>query len=110
LLNYVNIYFVNSKKILGTISPNVPAVYDVFAARIRACVARPGLQKCGWSEPWERSDLGERNPGAAEGGGAYTDLLCAVGLFTQYHSMKDLIRILCNNTVFKNRFSVEIVY
>jgi hypothetical protein len=24
------------------------------------------------------ADLGEWNPGAAEGGGAYTDLLCAV--------------------------------
>jgi hypothetical protein len=57
---------------------NVPAVYDVLPARIRACVARPGLAKCGWNEPWERSDLGEWNPGAAEGGGAYTDLLGAV--------------------------------
>jgi hypothetical protein len=57
---------------------NVPAVYDVLPARIRACVARPGLAKCGWSEPWERSDLGERNPGATEGSGAYTDLLGAV--------------------------------
>jgi hypothetical protein len=37
---------------MGT-AHNVSAVYDVFAARIRACVARPGLQKCGWSEPWE---------------------------------------------------------
>jgi hypothetical protein len=27
----------------------------------------------------KRNDLGERNPGAAEGGGAYTDLLDAVG-------------------------------
>ena len=23
---------------------------------------RPGLTNCGWSEPWERSDLGEWNP------------------------------------------------
>ncbi|MDR1506467.1 MAG: hypothetical protein LBI67_05130, partial [Treponema sp.] len=49
---------------------------------IRACVARPGLAKCGWKEPWERSDLGDWNPGAAKGGGAYTDLLCAVGAYT----------------------------
>jgi hypothetical protein len=34
-------------KFSGFISHNVPAVYDVFATRIRACVARPGLQKCG---------------------------------------------------------------
>jgi hypothetical protein len=31
----------------------VPAVYDGFAARIRACVARPGLQKCGGVLAWE---------------------------------------------------------
>jgi hypothetical protein len=36
-------------------SHNVPAVYDVLPARIRACVARPGLAKCGWSDPWEWS-------------------------------------------------------
>ena len=34
---------------------NVPVVYDVFAARIRACVARPGLQKCGGVLAWEWS-------------------------------------------------------
>jgi hypothetical protein len=48
-LIFINILEKNSKNI----AHNVPAVYDVFAARIRACVARPGLQKCGWSEPWE---------------------------------------------------------
>jgi hypothetical protein len=37
------------------ISSNVPVVYDVFAARIRACVARPGLQKCGGVLAWEWS-------------------------------------------------------
>jgi len=30
-------------------------IEDVFAARIRACVARPRLQKCGWSMAWERA-------------------------------------------------------
>jgi hypothetical protein len=35
------------------ISSNVPAVYDVFATRIRACVARPGLQKCGGVLAWK---------------------------------------------------------
>jgi hypothetical protein len=60
-------------------SHNVPAVYDVFASPIRETAGFQGLQKCGWNEPWERSDLGDWNPGAAEGGGAYTDLLCAVG-------------------------------
>jgi hypothetical protein len=38
------------------ISSNVPAVCDVFAARIRACVARPGLQKCGGVLAWEWSE------------------------------------------------------
>jgi hypothetical protein len=28
------------------IAHNVPAVYDVLPARIRACAARPGLAKC----------------------------------------------------------------
>jgi hypothetical protein len=37
----------------GRIAHNVPAVYDIFAARIRACVARPGLQKCGGVLAWE---------------------------------------------------------
>jgi hypothetical protein len=41
------------RKFLVFISHNVPAVYDVFAARIRACVARPGLQKCGGGLAWE---------------------------------------------------------
>ena len=41
---------------------NVPAVYDGLAARISKCVAFAGLTNCGCSEPWERSDLGERNP------------------------------------------------
>ena len=35
-------------------------------ARIRGCVARPGLVKCGWSKAWERAhratDLALRNP------------------------------------------------
>jgi hypothetical protein len=37
------------------IAPNVPAVYDVLPARIRACVARPGLAKCGGVLAWEWS-------------------------------------------------------
>jgi hypothetical protein len=40
-------------KIFGKIAHNVPAVYDVLPARIRACVARPGLAKCGGGLPWE---------------------------------------------------------
>jgi hypothetical protein len=63
---------------LGRIAYNVPAVYDVFASPIRETAGFQGLQKCGWKEPWERSDLGDLNPGATEGSGAYTDLLCAV--------------------------------
>jgi hypothetical protein len=48
---------------------------------------RPGPTNCGWSEPWEgavATDLGERNPGAAVGGGTHTVLLCAV-LFAFRH-------------------------
>jgi hypothetical protein len=40
-------------KKFNRMSHNVSAVYDVFAARIRACVARPGLQKCGGVLAWE---------------------------------------------------------
>jgi hypothetical protein len=35
------------------IAHNVPAVYDVFASPIKETVGFQGLQKCGWSEPWE---------------------------------------------------------
>jgi uncharacterized membrane protein YraQ (UPF0718 family) len=44
--------------ILGIIPASliVSAVCDVFAARIRACVARPGLQKCGGVLAWEWSE------------------------------------------------------
>jgi hypothetical protein len=35
------------------ISHNVPAVYDVLAARIRKCVAFPGPKKCGGVLAWE---------------------------------------------------------
>jgi hypothetical protein len=47
----VNIFQTNSKKI----APNVPAVYDVFASPIKETAGFQGLQKCGWSEPWEWS-------------------------------------------------------
>jgi hypothetical protein len=36
----------NFQPSLGGIAYNVPAVYDVLPARIRACEARPGLAKC----------------------------------------------------------------
>jgi hypothetical protein len=41
------------QQILGAITHNVPAVYDVFASPIKETVGFQGLQKCGWSEPWE---------------------------------------------------------
>jgi hypothetical protein len=60
---------------------NVPAVYDVFASPIKETVRFPGLAKM-WVEGAvgrnKATDLGERNSGAAEGGGAHTVLLCAV--------------------------------
>jgi hypothetical protein len=40
ILNILSIYL---PIIFKKIALNVPAVYDVFAARIRACVASPGL-------------------------------------------------------------------
>jgi hypothetical protein len=78
---FVNYFYNDFKKI----AHNVPAVYDVLAARISKCVAFAGPTKCGWNEPWEGgrrpTDLGEWNPGAAKGGGAYTDLLYDVAAF-----------------------------
>jgi hypothetical protein len=68
---YLLIYFVNcfledflprrtdaahSSKISVFISHNVPAVCDVLPARIRACVARPGLTKCAGTMAWEWSE------------------------------------------------------
>jgi hypothetical protein len=44
--------------------------YDIFASPIKETVGFQGLQKCGWREAWERSDLADRNPGAAIGGEA----------------------------------------
>jgi hypothetical protein len=37
----------------GKISHNVPAVGDVLPARIRKCVAFPGLAKCAGTMAWE---------------------------------------------------------
>jgi hypothetical protein len=42
-------------KNLAGISPNVPAVYDVLPARIRKCVAFPGLTNCAGAMAWEWS-------------------------------------------------------
>jgi hypothetical protein len=39
--------------VTGQPADSVPAVYDVLPARIRACVARPGLAKCGGGFAWE---------------------------------------------------------
>jgi hypothetical protein len=51
---YVNKFFCHNFFKNSGISPNVPAVYDVFAAPNKGFAKqRPGLQKCGWSEPWE---------------------------------------------------------
>jgi hypothetical protein len=46
---FVNTFLKNFKRS----AHNVPAVYDVLAARIKKCAAFLGLAKCGWSEPWE---------------------------------------------------------
>ena len=59
---------------------NVPAINDVFATRIRACVARPGLQKCaGMRRGSERSDRPSRMEAKPPyGGAAFIVLLGAV--------------------------------
>jgi hypothetical protein len=61
-------------------SYNVPAIYDVLPARIRACVARPGLAKCGEEKPHKgrKADWGFSEAEPPTGGEAYTVLLCAV--------------------------------
>jgi hypothetical protein len=46
-------YIIYFQPILARIAHNVPAVYDVLPARIRACVARPGLAKCAGVLAWE---------------------------------------------------------
>jgi hypothetical protein len=50
-------YFVNIfQKILAGISHNVPAVYDVLAARISKHVVFAGPTKCGGGFAWEWSE------------------------------------------------------
>jgi hypothetical protein len=48
-------YLLFLNKFAFQISHNVPAVYDILPARIRACGARPGLAKCGGGFAWECS-------------------------------------------------------
>jgi hypothetical protein len=64
------LYAIYSKQILGAIAHNVPAVGDVFAARIRALRSKDqGCKNVGGvsrGNGAKRNDLGERNPGAAE--------------------------------------------
>jgi hypothetical protein len=56
-----NLYFVNHfysyifKYSLGQMAHNVPAVYDVLAARISKCVAFAGRTKCAEATAWEWS-------------------------------------------------------
>jgi hypothetical protein len=59
-------FSINLQKILALIAHNVPAVYDVFAARIRALRSKD--QGCknvggGWrGNGAQRNDLANRNP------------------------------------------------
>jgi hypothetical protein len=41
------------REIQKLMTHNVPAVYDGFASPMTETVGFQGLQKCGWSEPWE---------------------------------------------------------
>jgi hypothetical protein len=45
-----------STKVLGKMAHNVPAVYDVLAARIEKCVAFLGPTKCAGAAAWEWSE------------------------------------------------------
>jgi hypothetical protein len=46
----------NFQQILGGIAYNVPAVYDVLAARISKCAAFAGRTKCAGGFAWEWSE------------------------------------------------------
>jgi hypothetical protein len=60
---------------MSTIFKKLRLTFRLYGYRLRGNIkVFAALQKCGCSELWERSDLGEGNPGAANGGGAYTDL------------------------------------
>jgi hypothetical protein len=55
---FVNTFLKKSKNLrknVKIIAHNVPAVYDVLAARISKCVAFAGPTKCGWRLAWEWS-------------------------------------------------------
>ena len=45
---------------------------------------RPGFAKCGCSEPWERSDLGERNPEPPNRRRSVYRLLCDVPHYSNF--------------------------
>jgi hypothetical protein len=51
LLFFVNIF----RKFFVGIAHNVPAIYDVLAARISKCVAFAGRTKCAGATAWEWS-------------------------------------------------------
>jgi hypothetical protein len=57
ILSFVKIIFYNFfPTILARIAHNVPAVYDVLAARISKCVAVAGRTKCAGGFAWEWSE------------------------------------------------------
>jgi hypothetical protein len=50
---FVKPFFINFSTILASIAHNVPAVYDVLAARISKHVVFAGPTKCGGGFAWE---------------------------------------------------------
>jgi hypothetical protein len=50
---FTHIFLIIFSKNVGGISYNVPAVYDVLAARISKCVAFAGRTKCAGAMAWE---------------------------------------------------------
>jgi hypothetical protein len=51
LIVYIHYFSIFVKQICKIIAPNVPAVYDVFAAAIKETVGFQQPQKCGGEKP-----------------------------------------------------------
>jgi hypothetical protein len=85
--------------ILGQMAHNVPAVYDVFAARIRALHSKD--QGCkNVAEFWrgngaKRNDLAKTEPEPPTGGEAYTVLLCEVPLLSIIRPLETIYYNFC---------------
>ena len=64
MIHYQNIIVLSTiiNTYIKNMSPNVLGIRRFANPNKGFAKQRPGFAKCGCSEPWERSDLGERNP------------------------------------------------